>query len=394
MAINYKALKRQAEAARRDGTMNALLEDIREGLQEGHLKPEEFKIRPLFEAVVPGGYEIVQSWAPGSTGINLNQADNLALLESGAVLSSAFSNITGQIVYSKIMDAYTDEEFVMTPLVENVDTQFNGEKIPGVTRLGDTFESIPENSPYPIAGVGEDFINTPQTVKRGEIVPVSKEAIFFDRTGLIIQRCQELGHFYGVNKEKRIIDAFIDENVTTHRYNWRNTIYGSYQSSTPWINLKTTNGLVDWTNIDAAEIVMSQLIDPGTGEPILITPKHLVVSRNLKNIANQIVKATQVRKGDGVGTTGATTIGANPLDTNYTIVASALLTSRMALTTNWYIADVGEVVKYMQNWPMTIEQAPVNSEMEFTHDIVNRWKVSERGAAVVVQPRGSCKNSA
>jgi hypothetical protein len=41
----------------------------------------------------------------------------------------------------------------------------------------------------------------------------------------------------------------------------------------------------------------------------------------------------------------------------------------------------------MENWPITVVQAPVNSEAEFTHDVPFRWKASERGTAAVLDPR-------
>ena len=47
--------------------------------------------------------------------------------------------------------------------------------------------------PYPHLGFGEDYIETPSTTKRGFIVPVTKEAIFFDRTHLILSRAAEAG---------------------------------------------------------------------------------------------------------------------------------------------------------------------------------------------------------
>lgn len=397
--MNYALLGQQYRAALKDRTPKRFLNDISDALSNKQLQPSDFSIRRLFETLVENGHEMVQSWAPGSSrdgsAVSLCEADLHTphhLLEAGATVSSAFSHITGQIVYNEVLAAYTDEAFVFTPLVRNVPTQFNGEKIAGVTRLGDNFESIAENEPYPLAGVGEDYIETPQTVKRGEIVPISREAVFFDRTGLVLDRCREVGFFYGVNKEKRIIDAVVDENVTAHRYKWKGTVYANFQASTPWVNLKTSNGLVDWTNLDAAELVLSQIVDPHTGEPIMITPKHLIVTRQLKPTARQITTATQVRKGDGASNTSVT-IGLSPVDTNYEIVSSSLLAARMATDTSWYVGDVGKAVKYMENWPLEVTQAPQNSEAEFMQDIVMRFKASERGAAAVVDPRALIKNT-
>ena len=40
----------------------------------------------------------------------------------------------------------------------------------------------------------------------------------------------------------------------------------------------------------------------------------------------------------------------------------------------------------MENWPITVTQAPQDSEADFSNDIVVRFKASERGAAAVHQP--------
>ena len=51
---------------------------------------------------------------------------------------------------------------------------------------------------------------TPQTAKRGFIVPVTKEAIFFDRTNLVLQRAAEVGDgTYEVDETPEVL-AMID----------------------------------------------------------------------------------------------------------------------------------------------------------------------------------------
>ena len=47
----------------------------------------------------------------------------------------------------------------------------------------------------------------------------------------------------------------------------------------------------------------------------------------------------------------------------------------------------------MENWPITVTQAPPNSEAEFSQDIVLRFKASERGAAAVLDPRCVVKST-
>ena len=82
--------------------------------------------------------------------------------------------------------------------------------------------------PYPNLGFGEDYIETPSTTKRGFIVPVTKEAIFFDRTHLVLSRAAEVGELLGLNKEKRLVDLVIG---ATNNYKWKGTAYNTYQAA-------------------------------------------------------------------------------------------------------------------------------------------------------------------
>ena len=81
----------------------------------------------------------------------------------------------------------------MSKLVDTIPTRLDGEKIPGVSRMADQIDDRPPGMPYPHLGFGEDYIETPSTTKRGFIVPVTKEAIFFDRTHLVLTRAGEVG---------------------------------------------------------------------------------------------------------------------------------------------------------------------------------------------------------
>jgi hypothetical protein len=60
-------------------------------------------------------------------------------------------------------------------------------------------------------------------------VPVTKEAIFFDRTHLVLSRAAEVGEVLGLNKEKRLIDLVIG---AKNNYKWKGTTFNTYQTST------------------------------------------------------------------------------------------------------------------------------------------------------------------
>jgi hypothetical protein len=94
------------------------------------------------------------------------------------------------------------------------------------------------------------------------------------------------------------------------------------------------------------------------------------------------------------------TTAANPLG-NYRVVESRLAYRRIIASGEaaadakkwWFIGDFRKAFAYMENWPITVTQSPLNSEAEFNQDIVLRFKASERGAAAVINPRYVVKST-
>jgi hypothetical protein len=328
---------------------------------------------------------------------------NSALQEAeGAVSTSAFLNIQGQFMYQNVLDAYMAEEGVFTALIPEAQAStLDGEKIPGITEMGDELGVRKEGDPYPLAGVGEDWIFTPPIHDRGVIVPVTWEALFNDKTGLVAQRCQDVGKWAKIRREKMAIDCCVDENTTAHRYNWRGTViasYGDNSGSHTWDNLAASNGLGggDWSKIDAAEQVFNGMTDPYTGEPILINPRHLTVTKQLEQVARRILSATEIRVATpGYATTNAPTQTnmPNPYANKYDLVTSRLLAARLATDTDWFLSDWSKYAKCMVAERMNVLPAPTNNHDEFHRRIVQQYRVNERVAYVVVQPRASVKST-
>jgi hypothetical protein len=377
-AIKYHELKRRYEL---DGA-EATVAHLREALEAKHLRAEDFSIRELAEATL-GTHWVRQ----------LDPRGGVHLLEAGeGVDVTAFSNITGQVIYAKIMEAYAQEAFVLSRLVSTVPTRLDGEKIPGIGRVRDEVTEVRPGMPYPSLGLGEDYIETPSTTKRGFIVPVTQEAIFFDRTFLVLQRAAEVGEVLGLNKEKRIIDLVIGQ---TNNYKWKGTGYNTYYAATagvPWANELAGNELVDWTDVDAAEQLFAEILDPNTGEPVLIQANSVLVMPAYRHAANRVLGATEIQYApEGAATQ---TLAPNPLR-NYQTFDSRLAYRRIVATGVdaaearkwWFIGDFAKAFAYMENWPITVTQSPPGSEAEFSQDIVLRFKASERGAAAVVNPR-------
>jgi hypothetical protein len=409
MSVNVKELRRLYEAdcaderkarPNRKPQGAKFLSELTEGLDSGEIKPTDFSIRGLMEEFIcdaetgaPIGREIVDSWNPKRGGAS--DGENLTkLVEGGAVTSAMFANITGQIIYNATLESYQSEDFVFTAEIPTVDTQFSGERVAGIGGIGNQAEVVPEGALYPMVGVTEDYIDTPATTKRGMILPLTKEAAFFDRTGLLIARASEVGLYLGINKEIRAIDCTIDENTTVHRYNRKQrgavATYGDNSGNHDWDNLQASNALVNWVQVDNADQLLYTILDPNTGLPIVITGRtKLVVSRGLLKTAQYIQRAGSLTiVNPGFATSG------NPTETNapnivpeYEILTSRLLATRQAATSSWYYGAPDKAFRYMQNWPLTVVEAPANSEMEFQQDIAMRWKASERGQYATFDPR-------
>lgn len=376
-AIKANELKRMYELEGGEWTCTHL----REALDSKDLHASDFSIRDIAEAFM--GREFVNECNPR------HSSGSIKLLESAANVSSRdFSNITGQVIYSRMLDAWNSAAFVSDSLVSTVPTEFESERIPGVSRIGNNAEGIGEGERYPTAGVTEEWVDTPRTAKFGVIVPVTKEAIFYDRTGLVLKRAAEVGESLRIRKERAIMEVVTGGSTTiTYKRNGASGINPYQASSPPFVNIKASTSLADWSSIEAAELLFDAMTDPNTGEPIMPMSRQLLVPTALKMTARRIVNATEIRYGTTGSATGTQTIAANPVAGDYDIVSNAYVKVATSSATTWYIGDFQRAFAYMQNWPITVVQAPANSEAEFTQDVVLRFKASEKGTPAIVEPR-------
>lgn len=389
MGFNYQQGRRLLEAAKKARTPSRFFEDIGEALQKKELRSEDFSLKQLFRNFVKDGNELLEHLNPMTEGGKVN-------LRESNVSTADFSNITGQIFYNELLGAFDDPTLIGSRLVDTVPTSLDGERIAGISNLSDDIDSIGEAKPYPRAGVQEDYVDTPKTTKRGLIVPVTKEAIFFDRTGQVLERCRQVSRVMAINKEKRILDCVLG---ITSSYNRKGrgvvATYGANSGNHDWNNLLTSTALQDYTDIEAAMLLFDAMTDPNTGEPIMLSSTvQIVVPTALQVTLGSILAATQFRK---TTNTSNETIGANPLSyMNYSFepVSNAYVKARTSSADSWWVGDFRRGFKYMENWGPTVVEAPTNSYEEFNFDIVAQFKISERGVAAAVEPRYAVKVTA
>lgn len=394
--VNYKSLVEQYAKLGRQ-TADAYL---RESLVAGDARARDFDFGALFvECFGWSNFQACRSRESLATEI---------MEHSGAVTTAAFQGISGQVIYSMVMAAYQSPDFVFTKAIPTRQTQIDVEKIAGISPIADEVAEVGEGELYPTVVVGQTWRHAPLLRKRGFKIALTREAIFFDRTGQLQEQARKGGLAMGQNREKRAVDCVIDENggaksalAGGHRYHYRdNSIatYGNSSGNHDWDNLQASNALVDWTDIDAVMQLLNAAVDPDTGEPIVFGGKlSLVCAQSLEFAANRIRNATEITvTTPGYATTGnpTETKVANPVGGRFDVLTSPYVASRAATDTDWWFGDLAAAFEYCQAWPEEMKSLGSNTQLEFDRDIVQQYRWSELGNYSTKEPRGIVESNA
>lgn len=329
-----------------------------------------------------------------------------AMEHAGAVTTAAFQSISGQIVYSMTMEPYQSPDFKFTQLIPTRQTNIDVEKIAGITPIADEVAVVGEQELYPSVAVGQTWRHGPLLRKRGFKIALTREAIFFDRTGQLETMARDGGKAMGQNREKRAVDCVVDENGGAvnalsggHRYHYRdNSIatYGNNSGNHAWDNLQASNALVDWTDLDSANQLLGLMTDPDTAEPIVLQAKHLVCGLSLELAALRIRNATEITvTTPGYATTGnpTETKVTNPFGGRFEVVSSAYVDARLATDTHWFWGDLTKAFEYVQCWAPDVLSLGSNTQLEFDRDIVQQYRWYEMGNYSTKEPRAVIQNT-
>lgn len=380
----------------------AVLKSITEALElglndpsaKGALFPERIDFKELAEAVWP-------TWR--EDGDPSRERLMVRDLREDAVDSTMFVNISGPIVFSATMKGFVEADGgVFEKLCTVIPTKFSGEKIPGISMPAADGYEIAEGAEYDQGTLIEDWIETPVTTKKGQILLLTKEAIFFDRTAQLIQQAQAVGKRLATKRLKAMLRVVLG---IVNPFKWKGTAYSTYQGTTPWVNRVASgaSALVDWTDINELMLVMARNNDPNTGEPIEPMLRDILVAPALAATAKRILNATEIRTGDGASQT-AQVVSSNPVAGMITnIIVSQqmekLLDVEGSMTVaeaaaSYIVGDFKRAFAYMENWPITPETLAAGSSLGFMRDVVAGFKASERGIPAVMEPRAVVFQSA
>jgi hypothetical protein len=355
--------------------------------------PDRVQLRSLFEGLVEDGSEIIRMADPRNGGRSV-------LMEAGDAVSTAnFSNIIGQIAYSRVLERLASPNFIGRDLVTTVPAQTQSqEQIPGIGVLGDVSEKVGEAKEYPQVGLTEEFITVEKKVKDGFIVPVTEEAIFEDKTGLLMKTIDGATDALGITWEKEILDTVLG---ITNRYSRNNgavqATYGDTHTNGDFDNLAASNALVDATDVEAALLLFDAITDPNNGEPVLIGGElTLIVPTALVMTAFSILRASQTIVGADSAAQRQVLLGTplNAFGRPFRVMSSQYVKNRTSSATTWFIGKPTEAFEYHEIWPIQKFSMDRNSPAGFSRDIVSAVKVRRKGVPAVVEPRKMVKCTA
>jgi len=386
----YREMKRLYEA---HGT--TYLREVVGALRSEEMSWRDFpSIRSLAEALVPDGAEYIQM---------INPQNTLNFREAAAVDTRALGIVASNLVFSRMREAYAQPEFVLSRLIPTQPGK-PGEIEPWFVDLGDDAHIVPEGEEYPTLTIGTDHIVRPLTQKEGGVVPITREALYEDRTGQVMAHAGKVGRMMALRKEYRLIDTLIGY----HRqvgglgtlWNWRGTEYAPYRTDI-YTNYLDSNDLVDHTDIDAIEQLFANMLDPNTGLPVALAGTTCLVCPARKQAASMIFNATEINYGTPTGTdTTSIRKSGNPVS-GYSLEVSPHLYRRIIAGGNagaaagsaanagkyYYIGDFAQALCWFEQFGLKVETSGTDSEAAFMRDILMRFKGSHKGAGSWTDPR-------
>lgn len=386
-------LGRDYRAAKAKREQEKFFLNLESAFKKGHIKPGDLSLRDMWCHLVPDGQTIMESWK------TVNGGGNFYLLEAqGAVDTAAFSKISGQLLITRVLELWNNPKLLWRDLVEIIPTTLNGEKLVGISPLSDEIDTVPENGEYPQMGMNEAWVRTPQLVKKGGRLEITKEAILHDQTNLIMRRANQIVDTMGWNLEKAILDMVFG---ITNTYSRNDVSSNTYLTSGAYVNVKTSNPLADFSSLDAATKLFNDMLDPDNGEPIVVGADTIIFPKALETKVKQLMTATQVRISSGPNYAADPTDNAEyqtyspmPVSLNYRPLTNEYVRARTSSDSTWFIGNPKKAFAMMEGWPIRVDQAPANSEADFNRDVIARWKVSHYRALAVLEPRYMVKNTA
>lgn len=318
-------------------------------------------------------------------------------IKEAYVKSSAFTNITGELISKEIIKAYKATSNIGDMLTSKYKTKLRYERIPGFIG-SEGPQEVKEGDAYSESGISDKYTDLGDPVKKGRLISLTEEAIYFDQTGVLIERAKDIGEKCALDREKKILRAILGIDNTYYPNGTETALY----LAAPF--LVASNALVDWTDIEKCELDgFAAMVDDSPDEDeIIVNPTAVLVPYALRRTAQRILNATSITHGDYDGADSVKTSGTNPVKNAYKVVSSSLvhkLQIAASIATNvakssWWMGDFPKQFKWKEIFPLQTFRAMEDSNLKFERDVVSRFKVRYYGNPFVMDNKYVVKNTA
>lgn len=349
-------------------------------LAEKKIVPEDLRFDQLAHDLIPNYDELKGS----------GDVTDIA----NAVTSSQFPTISKVAINSAILDSYTLHTEGIDQLVSEVSaTRTNEEYLAGFTDAEEP-EMRLESMSYEETNFGERDI-TVKMADFGRTISITREAIFNDRTRQLLENARGFGERGAQHRAKMIIQtmevlprtAFKEATSASKAFVYKGTAYqqSSFYSASNHtsidgrtnVNLKTSNGLSDYTNVEAAMLLFNSMKSPA-GADISVDPKFIVVH------ADKLVKAWQIFNSDtfqkvGTGTSVSTFHNPNPYGPGGIKRFQVIGTRYLGTSTDWYMGDIPKQLKWLWVYRPATAALAASSDKAFFNNIIVTYKFSYHG---------------
>lgn len=292
------------------------------------------------------------------------------------VKTSVFTLIlTGGLSSRVILGYDTTSGLIGDKLVTPYNSNLLIDKFPGFNELSGIAD-VAEGALYPDVAITEKGLYDTTFSKRGAMVSVTEEAILFDQTGLVLARCNEVGRQLALDREKHIINSVCDQTG----YECYFTTTGGSATLYDTAQLKTSNALVDYTDIENAALylqlttaVITAIGDSDT--PITdaaLPPYEVLVPKTLEFTARHIANTLTVESAPASSSVPSAMMN-NPVA--ITVLSSPYLdkADNANGVAHWYLAGAGGFKRQFIekiHMPLQVVQVPSAEVNATSQDIV------------------------
>lgn len=323
-------------------------------LESKKLKPESVNLRSLYESLV----------------VDQDLEENLT--------SSAFPNIAGQIISKVMIDGYQEFPKDHERLVRTVPSKLKVSRVVGWNAIG-SIGQVTEKQDYPEILPPDEKFQTVNNYKYGGKISLTKEDIFFDQTGELMNRARQIGERAQQKRASLIFNAVIDSGA--------NALSNAalYSASAPYLNLSTGNPL----GTDGWEAVDKKLTDKvdENGEPIWVFGDRpiMLVGSTLKATALKLQKNEH-------GPNGTANLDVNLARDQFDVIINPY---GMGVATDWFYGSPNRQFRWEEVWPFEVfTRVGQDTEEGFNADVIQQFKASFFGGCGAADWRYFIKNQA